>query len=160
NNIAFNWGTAGQAFGTPGATVIGRADGISQFAAPFDVTSLQANGSQASSLASVNITTDGTLVGNYANGTTRNLYKIPLVTFLDPSQLQSLTGNVYQPTVDTSTANFVQADEGGAGAIEAGALENSNVDTGAQLVNMIVAQRAYEANSKTISTTDTMLQDA
>jgi len=149
NTITFDWGTAGP-LGT------GLADGFSQIDAIFRGSVVQ-NGFPAGSLASINFTDDGFVVGNYNNGVSRRLYKIPLATFTEPNQLQSLTGNAFIPSLLSGTLFFSGPNEGASGKLVAGSLENSNVEMDQQMVDMLIAQRAYQANSKTIVTNDEML---
>ena len=158
NTITFDWGTAGDVFGTPGATVIGLGDGLTQFDSAFNITRIDQDGSEAGQIASVHITEEGVVVGSYLNGLSRNLYKIPLASFSDPNLLQSFTGNVFQPTNETSEAIFYQADTGPTGKILSEALEGSNAELETQFTAMIIAQRAYQNNTKIITTSDGMLQ--
>lgn len=157
SSIPFSWGTAGQAFGTPGATSIGRSDGLSQFDSVFS-EDINANGTQISPLNNIAVTSDGYVQATFENGATQNFYKIPLANFLNPDQLQSQSYGIFTATVDTGTPDFLQPGQAGAGKLDPSALEASNVDLGSQLTDMIVAQRAYQFNSKIASTTDTMLQ--
>lgn len=159
-SITVDWGTAGPIFGTVGATIIGLADGVSQFDEASDVTGIgiQVNGFVGGTLTGVEITDEGFVAGSFSDGNTRNLFQIPLVTFVDTDFLQSLTGNVFKETLNTSPAAFHVAGTGGAGTFKAGFLESSTVDLASQLTEMIIAQRAYQANTKTILTTDEMLQ--
>lgn len=158
NTVALNWGTAGEPFGTPGATVIGLRDGLGQIDNVYS-TLVEQNGLTAGSLKSVNITEDGFVVGNYDNQTSRRLYKIPLALFNEANSLESITGNVFAETNGSGVATFSGPGSGAAGSFDSSALETSTVEVSDELVNMVVAQRAYQANSKTISTSDQMLQE-
>ncbi len=157
--ISVNWGTAGQEFGTPGAVIIGKSDGMQQVDEDYTVQSFTQNGIQAGNLTGVTIDDSGNVVATYDSGHTRDLYKIPLAEFRAPDQLNSETGNVFSPTADAGPANFILSGTTEAGSIKAGALEASNVDLASQLTTIVLAQRAYQANTKTITTADTMLQD-
>ncbi len=160
NQISFNWGTAGVPFGTTGAVLIGRADGMSQFDAIYHVTSVGQDGHVIGKLDNVDIDKDGYVTGNYSNGTTQRLYKIPLASFLDPNMLDSATGDVFYESARSSQLLFVQADGENGGKIQTGALEQSNVDLSTQFTDIVFAQHAYQANSKLINVDDTMLQSA
>jgi flagellar hook protein FlgE len=160
NQISFNWGTAGVAFGTPGAVLIGRADGLSQFDAAYRVVNIPQDGHVIGKLDKVEIDKDGYVTGNYSNGTTQRLYKIPLASFLDPNMLDSATGDVFYESERSSEMLFVQADGENGGRIQTNALEQSNVDLSTQFTDIIVSQRAYQSNSKLISTDDNMLEAA
>lgn len=157
NSVTFDFGTAGAAEGTVGATVFGAFDGVAQLDKSYSGRAVQ-NGFQSSNLKNVEITEDGYVVGIYENGGTQRLYKIPLAQFIEPNELQSLSGNIFAESNNSGVAFFSSPNQGAAGSLVSSSLENSNVETEAELVNMIVAQRSYQANSKTISTTDNMLQ--
>ena len=156
--INVNWGTAGPIFGTPGATTVGRTDGLSQYDATYS-QAITANGTPAFSLTKVTIDGDGIVSATYANGTTQKLYKIPLANFADPNQLETETGGILKATLTSGQPDFLQAGTLNVADIQSGALESSNVDLSSQLTNMIIAQRAYQFNSKIVSTSDTMMQD-
>lgn len=158
NTVTFDLGTAGVPFGTPNATVIGRADGLYQFDDRFYVDYLDQDGRPAGSLKSVSVDEEGYLTANYSNDTSRREFKIPLAHFRDTSQLTALTSNVFAQNEDTGLPNFLAISQAGMGKIVANTLEESNVELAGQLTTMIIAQRAYEANTKTISTSDEMLQ--
>jgi len=81
-----------------------------------------------------------------------------LATFNNPQGLQPLGGNVWASTHDSGAPVIGPAGQGSIGTMQSGALEESNVDLTAELVNMIVAQRAYQANAQTIKTEDQLLQ--
>ena len=158
SNIAVNWGTAGAQFGTPGATVIGKLDGVGQLDSTFSITSAKANGFASGHLKDISIDENGYVIGNFDNNTTQNFYKIPLAQFRNPDALQSLSANVYEQTFDSGSPVLFQAGQIGGTTLVPGSLEQSTVDQATQLSDLIVAQRAYDSNSKTVSVTDAMLQ--
>jgi len=158
SNITFNWGTAGALFGTPNATVIGKSDGLEQVANSFSIKNVDQNGVAAGTSATISISSSGVISATYSNGNTHNLYQIPLAQFTDPDQLQALSDNVYKPSVDTGAFTFFSPGELGTSSIDTSSLESSNVDLAAQLTNMIIAQNAYQSNTKVLSTSDEMLQ--
>jgi len=88
----------------------------------------------------------------------QELGQITLTDFINPSGLQSLGGNIFVQTAASGDPQTGAAGEGGLGSIVQGSLENSNVDIVEEMVNMITTQRAYEMNSKVVSTADQMLQ--
>ncbi len=151
SSITFTWGTAG-------IPTVGLADGLSQLDTVYHVTKLQQDGLRAGDLTGVVITNDGYVTASYSNGTVRNFYKIPLANFAEPNDLQSISGNVYAQSLKTGDPTFSQSADGSGGRILSGALESSNVDLATQLTDMIIAQRAYQSNTKVISTTDGMIQ--
>lgn len=158
SSFTVNWGTAGVPFGTPNATLIGRTDGMRQLDTSYTADDTVQNGRAGGTIKSVSIGQGGYISGTFSDGSTRNLYKIPLVMFLDPDMLESVTGNVFRQSVNTSNPFFRQANENGAGKFLGSALELSTVDVASELTELIIAQRAYEANTKTVSTSDEMLQ--
>lgn len=160
NTITFAWGTAGPIYGTPGATVIGLTDGMTQLTKEFSVVSTLQDGSKSGALTSIDISQDGIVSANYNNGVTHALYKIPLANFHNADALTNFSGNVYANSDDAGFINMFGTNTGGTGFIESGALEASNVDLAEQLTDIVIAQRAYQANTKLITTSDDMLKTA
>lgn len=156
--VTFNYGTAGAMFGTPGATVIGRTDGLSQFSATYELRSLTQDGTAAGSLTDVSIDTEGYVSATYNNNTSVRVFKIPLALFRDPSQLSSFSGNIYAQNGDSGSPVFNGANQSSQGLIRSNTLEQSTVELEKELTNLIIAQRAYQANTNTVTTTDGMLQ--
>jgi flagellar hook-basal body protein len=111
------------------------------------------------SLQRVSIGSDGILTGVYTNGRQQQLYQIGLARFLNPWGLSKLGDNVYMETRWSGTASYVDPGEGGTGTIRANFLEQSNTDLSDEIVNMIVTQRGFQANTKVVTTTDTMLAE-
>ena len=159
STVNFNWGTAGQPAGTPNATVIGLADGMSQQSADYSLNFVKQNGAPVGQLTGVAIDRAGFITASYSNGETQKLFKIPLASFTNPDQLQSASGNAYTQTSESGEVNLKQADSSGVGFLSSSALEASNVELANQLTDMIVAQRAYQANTKVISTADQLLDN-
>lgn len=157
--VTFNWGTAGEPFGTTGATVIGKTDGMTQFDAVYRVNFVNQNGAAVGQLVSVTFTEEGFVVANYNNGESQQLYKVPIADFSNPDQMQAISGNVYTQTNDSGEPNLREAGTSGAGKIQSSALETSNVELADQLTDLIVAQRAYQANTKLITTADNLLEE-
>jgi len=157
--VTFNWGTPGQPFGTVGASAIGLTDGLSQFDSAYRVNFVNQNGAPVGELSSVAIDENGYVIASYSNGETQKLFKIPLADFANPDQLQASSGNVFAETSDSGAVNLAQAGASGVGKIASSTLEASNVELADQLTDMIVAQRAYQANTKVISTSDQLLDE-
>lgn len=108
---------------------------------------------------SLTIGKDGTVtavIENQANPV--NLGQIPLVDFINPQGLQAVGNNLFRETAASGDPMEGEAGLAGLGSIEQGSIESSNVEVVEELVNMITTQRAYEMNSKVVSTTDQMLQ--
>lgn len=107
----------------------------------------------------VTIGTDGTVTTVIAGETSSTqVGNLSLVDFVNPSGLQAMGGNLFRETVASGSPQESTPGTNGLGTVEQGLLENSNVDVVEELVNMITTQRAYELNSKVISTADQMLQ--
>ncbi len=101
---------------------------------------------------------DGTVQVNYANETTEaTIGRIQLVEFMNPTGLRAVGGNLFQATPESGQQMFMDAGDGFVN-IQQGFIESSNVDIAEELINMVVAQRAFELNSKAIEASDEMLQ--
>jgi flagellar hook protein FlgE len=139
----------------------GSTGGVTQFTGTdYAVASQTQNGQAQGNYSSVSIQTSGDVVINYDNGTNKTIARIPLATFNSPDSLQQQDGQAFTATIGSGSANVLAAGSGGAGTLVAGAEEGSNVDIAAQFTQMIVAQRAYTANSKVVTTANSMMQDA
>lgn len=132
--------------------------GSTQFANSSTVNDTNQDGYTSGSLVGVTIQDDGTVMRNYSNEQSLAAGQIALVSFRNPEGLQPDGDNLWSATA-TSGQELVGAPGTGLrGLIEPSAIETSNVDMARELVDMIVAQRAYQANSQTISTQDELLQ--
>jgi flagellar hook protein FlgE len=158
STIDFNFGTAGQQFGTPGATTIGKPDGLSQFNSDFKVNFFNQNGAPVGELLGVAIDENGFVVASFNNGSTQKIFKVPLAKFANANQLTSVSGNVYAQTSVSGEVNLRQPGSSGVGKIAPSSLEQSNVELASQLTDMIVAQRSYQANTKVIQTANDLLE--
>jgi flagellar hook protein FlgE len=138
---------------------LGEADGMTQFGASFTPVFIQQNGSRFGTFAGVTINTDGLVTALFDNGETRNIYKIPIATFVNPNALEARTGNIWNATQASGDYTLRVADTGPAGQVTQGALEASTVDIGEEFTKMIVVQRAYSASTKIIRTADEMLDE-
>lgn len=133
-------------------------DSMTQFGSKFGVNSLTQNGYASGSLAGFSIGKDGILQGRYTNGQTRTLGQLALANFANPQGLQNLGDNQWAESPNSGTALIGSPGSSGLGLLQSSATEDSNVDLTAELVNMIVAQRAYQANAQTIKTQDAIQQ--
>jgi flagellar hook protein FlgE len=134
--------------------------GTMQFGTDFSQNALTQNGYTAGALVGISVDKNGDLVGAYANEQKVVLGALELATFRNPEGLKPLGDNVWASTTQSGQALVGTAGMGLYGDIEAGALEGSNVDMTRELVNMIVAQRAFQANAQTGKTQDEVLQQA
>lgn len=131
---------------------------ITQFGSPFSVTDMVQDGYSSGRLSGISIDTDGMIQGRYSNGQTRNQGQIVLATFKNPNGLQSMGGNQWQSSAASGDPLVGNPGSGLNGVIQSAAVEESNVDLTAELVNMITQQRSYQANAQTIRTQDQILQ--
>lgn len=135
------------------------ADGMTQFAGSYQINFISQNGAQFGNFAGVSIGSDGIVTALFDNGVTRPVFMIPVATFVNPNDMESMTGNVYIETDFSGMPTVREAGEGGAGDVTGAALESSTVDLGEEFTSMIVTQRAYSAAAKIITTADEMLDE-
>jgi flagellar hook protein FlgE len=133
--------------------------GITQFSAPSATTFVSQDGFAAGDLARIAIDDGGNIVGTFTNGQARVLGQVALADFPAPDQLDRIGGNLFAANPAAGQPAIGEAGAGGRGILVAGALEQSNVDLASEFVRMIVAQRSFQANSKTISTADQLLAE-
>jgi flagellar hook protein FlgE len=129
-----------------------------QFGSAFSVTSPTQDGYSSGILAGFNIAKDGQIIGRYTNGQSQALGQVVLANFTNPNGLQQLGNNSWSESADSGPAVVGSPTSGGLGVLQASAVEDSNSDLTAELVNMITAQRVYQANAQTIKTQDQVLQ--
>lgn len=168
-DIAVNWSNGSNANQiTLDLGTVGLTNGITQFGAgsdsngnlvEYDTRFINQNGAQAGSMVNYGFTEDGFLQVEFANGVKRPIYKLAIATFEAPDEMENHTGNVYRQTRESGDYLLREPGLNGAGNVVASALESSNVDLAEEFTNMIVTQRAYSANTKTITTTDEMLDE-
>lgn len=127
---------------------------VSQLGSAFSVAKLTQDGYASGELTGVNVSSDGTLLATYSNGITRAEAQVALAKFTNSQGLVPDGNNNWVASNDSGPAVYGAAGSGSFGTIVGSALEESNIDLTAQLVNMMTAQRAYQANSQTIKTQD------
>lgn len=132
--------------------------GATQYGSKFSVTNLAQDGYAPGDLTGVVVDKLGIVNAQYSNGLSKPAGQVVLASFNNPQGLQPLGGNVWASTHSSGDPVIGPAGQGSIGTLQAGALEESNVDLTAELVNMIVAQRSYQANAQTIKTEDQMMQ--
>jgi len=129
-----------------------------QFGVPFAVSSNVQDGFTTGQLAGYSIAKDGTISGRYTNGQTRALGQVCLANFVDPQGLVAQGGNMFAESADSGAPVVGVPGSGTFGSLQSGALEQSTVDLTKELVNMIEAQRVYQANAETVKTQDQVQQ--
>ena len=132
--------------------------GATQYGSQFGVTDLGQDGYAAGQLIGVQFESNGIVNARYSNGKTRPAGQIEIATFRNPQGLQPMGGNAWSSSFASGDPIVGVPGDGNLGVLQAGALEESNVDLTAELVGMITAQRVYQANAQTIKTQDQMLQ--
>jgi flagellar hook protein FlgE len=148
----------GAPIGTESSNISISLTGSSQVFGEFEVRAGSQDGTTTGRLAGLTINDEGVLVARYSNGQNRDLAQIALADFANAQGL-SPTGNTsWSETSDSGVPLIGQPGTASLGFIESGALEDSNVDLSEQLVNLIIAQRNFQANSKTIETADSVTQ--
>lgn len=132
--------------------------GTTQYGSAFAVSNLTQDGYTSGQLTGFNVSSDGKMVGRYSNGQSKDLGQVVLAAFNNPQGLQPLGNNQWAETSASGQPLVGTAGSGTFGVLQSGAVEDSNVDLTAELVNMITAQRVYQANAQTIKTQDQVLQ--
>lgn len=142
---------------TPYTITIDQA-GTQQFAQDFGVSRQLPNGFAAGTLVDFSVSSNGEIVGRYSNGQTNLLGQVILANFANPNGLQNRGDNQWVETSESGVPMVSTPGSSGLGAVQSSRVEESNVDLTAELVNMITAQRYYQANAQTIKTQDQILQ--
>ncbi|SPE19393.1 flagellar hook protein [Burkholderiales bacterium] len=130
----------------------------SQYGSAFAVSSNTQNGYATGQLSGFSIGTNGTISGQYTNGQTLALGQIALANFANPQGLLALGGNQFAQSQASGAPIVGAPGSGSLGSVQSGALESSTVNITTELVNMITAQRAYQANAETVKTEDQVQQ--
>ncbi len=139
-----------------------RAQGVTQFAGEtVNVSAVQQNGSPRGQFKNVEINDNGDVLVNFDNGRSRVVAKVPLTLFNNPNALQRENGGVFSQTANSGEPNgpFLPT-QNGTGQLVPNSLEQSNVDIADEFTKLIVTQRTYTANSRIVTTSDEMLQEA
>jgi len=129
-----------------------------QFGSAFGVTDMRQNGYAAGLLTGISIESNGIINARYSNGQSRPAGQIEIATFRNPQGLQPIGDNAWARTYGSGDPVTGVPGDGSLGVLQSGALEESNIDLTGELVNMITAQRIYQANAQTIKTQDQVLQ--
>ncbi len=155
STINFNFGDA---TGTDQQAILGDGlNGTVQMAGSFATRQVVRDGYAAGFLDKLETDSTGRVFGVFTNGQRRSLYQVALAKFPNDAVLNHVGNNLQQETIASGSPILEKPGNGGMGSITPYGLEQSNVDLAGEFVKLIVVQRGYEANSKTISTTDQML---
>ncbi len=145
---------------TLGLGEFGVAQGLTQFnTKELVVRNLEQDGVPLGAYAGVSVRDNGDVAVNYDNGQSRVIARVPLVAFNDPDKLQRLDGQAFMRTTESGEARVTDSASNGVGKLVVGSLERSNVDIASEFTKLIVAQRAYTANTRVVTTSDEMLQE-
>jgi flagellar hook protein FlgE len=148
--IVFNFGTSITENGTG-------SDGMIQAGSKSVVLNQSQDGFANGTLSGTSIGEDGVITGTFSNGTTQILGQVALTRFINPDGLQPIGRNLFIQSGDSGTPLVGRPGTGAFGQVSASTLETSNVDLGDELVNMIIMQRGFQANSRIITTTNDLL---
>ncbi len=137
----------------------GSSTGLTQYAGTnYALNGLSQNGVPPGSFSSISTSAAGDVSVNYSNGQSKVVARVPVITFSSPNSLQSQNGQAYTATLASGSALAQSAGTNGAGTLAIGAVESSNVDIASEFSKLIVAQQAYSANTKLVTTADQLLQ--
>ena len=134
-------------------------DGITQFAGRYNVLRTSADGNPSGSLDNIYVESDGTVTGVFDSGYTRPIGRIVLTKFDNSGKLAQIGDNLLQETLGSGKKVTGEPGTAGFGEVRSMSLEQSNVDLSQEFVKMIESQRAFQANAKTVSTSDEMISD-
>jgi len=136
----------------------GLVEGITQYSSPSTTKAVEQNGFTMGYMEAFNIDDSGVITGVYSNGTKETIGQVGMAVFTNPGGLTATGENLFETSNNSGAPNIGAASEAGRGKIAAGTLEMSNVDLSEQFTDMIITQRGFQANSRTIMTSDQMLQ--
>ncbi|MEM8852384.1 MAG: flagellar hook protein FlgE [Pseudomonadota bacterium] len=131
---------------------------VTQLGAEFEPLEVAINGNPPATVQDVSISDDGRVFALYEDGTEVEFYRLPLANVPSPDQLTPLPGNVYSVNVSSGDLRVALPNDAGNGSLVVGAVEQSNVDLASELTDMIIAQRAFTANSKSFQAGDELLE--
>ena len=142
--------------------VVNSKSGLSSFQTTskgIEISQYNQDGIPYGNRTGIAIDSNGVVSATFSNGQSTKLYRIPLATFANPDALTPVSGNMYYASEASGDAILNFPNQGTAGKLTPGALESSTVDLSTEFTNMIIIQRNYSANTKTISAADGMMQD-
>ncbi|MDH5718523.1 MAG: flagellar hook protein FlgE [Spirochaetia bacterium] len=137
----------------------GTVNGVTQFSSEYTTKAIEQDGYSMGYMESFTIDDSGTITGVFTNGVNQPLAKLSMANFANPEGLVKAGENNFIVSNNSGDALIGESKVGGFGTISAGFLEMSNVDLAEQFTDMIVTQRGFQANSKSITTSDQMLQE-
>ena len=133
-------------------------DGTTQYGSEFELRSFAQDGNASGTFVGVEITENGEVLANYSNGNSEAVGTVGMANFRNPEGLEPQGDNLWAATQESGAALLGQAGTGQLGSLESGTLEASNVDLTQELVDMIIAQRNFQANNNAIQTQSDILE--
>ena len=147
-----------QTFSINLGTIGSQVNTVTQSASQSSTKAFYQDGYTMGYLENFKIDSSGVITGVYSNGTNRTIGQLAMATFTNQGGLEKAGDNTYVESINSGTANIGTSGIAGKGTLLAGALEMSNVDLTEQFTDMIVTQRGFQSNAKTIQTADTLLE--
>jgi flagellar hook protein FlgE len=136
----------------------GMATSFTQFAGGSTAEAVNQDGAAAGTLTSYSINSNGTIVGSFSNGETATIAQLALANFANPGGLDNIGNLDFTSTANSGQPEIGTPGTGGRGTLVGGELESSNVNLADQLTDLVVAQEAYQANTKVVNTDSTVTQ--
>lgn len=158
--VTLNNGSVIPPTGTPGNVLSVNVSALSQLAQTSNVTQASQDGLAPGTLTGLSVVSNtGMVTGIFSNGLTMSIGQVALANFTNPAGLLASGQNLYRPWLNSGDPQVGTPGNGSLGTVASGYLEGSNVDMAQEFTNMITAQRGFQANSRTITTSDEMLQE-
>ncbi|MGZ8519077.1 MAG: flagellar hook protein FlgE [Candidatus Binatia bacterium] len=133
--------------------------GTTQFALPSSVSQINQNGAQSGILKGISIGTDGVISGQFTSGGNQPLFRVALADFANPQGLAHVGNSLYLQSPESGLALNGNPGDGSFGTVLSGSLELSTVDLATEFVKMVTTQRGFQASSRTITVTDSLLEE-
>jgi flagellar hook protein FlgE len=137
----------------------GGFDGLTQFGGFYSAASIEQDGFAQGTLVDVDVQANGIIIGRFSNGRSEPLAQLAIATFANPQGLERVGNNYFAPNAASGTPVITTAQAGGAGSIQSGVLESSNVDVGVEFTALIAAQRGFQVNARAFSIANQILEE-
>lgn len=159
-NLTFTGPAGGATIGTAGVVAVDMSSiyGYTSSTGSSTIKVADIDGYAAGTLQNYAIGADGVITGSYSNGQKQPLGMLSVATFANTAGLEKIGDNLYVPSVNSGAISYQQPGTGQASKLTTGALEMSNVDLANEFSEMMITQRAYQANGKIITTSDTLME--
>ena len=138
---------------------VGQFDGLSQFGGDSTAAASGQDGYASGWLSTLSVNSQGVVEGVFTNGVRKDIACLQIATFQNPEGLEALGGNYFATSANSGNVTPTRALSGGAGSVNGGALEKSNVAVASEFINLIQAQNGFQANARTITVANQMLQE-